>query len=141
MEPCVYFLYLSHLLYRICVNIFIMNRYVSKSYSRSKNTIYRARAAVVSTITSLIVTFLMYSRRPISECFSLFCLSAPRSRPVILSVSIIPALGRYRSIQPRFWSVLEYCTPLYYHALPAYLSDDRAHSEARALNIPRPSIC
>ena len=46
------FLYLSHLLYGIRVNIFIMNRYISKSYTRSKNTIYRAGAAVVSTITS-----------------------------------------------------------------------------------------
>ena len=36
------------------MNIFIMNRYISKSYSytRSKNTIYRAGVAVVSTITS-----------------------------------------------------------------------------------------
>ena len=33
------------------MNIFIMNRYISKSYTRSKNTIYRA-AAVVSIITS-----------------------------------------------------------------------------------------
>ena len=49
LKPCVYFLYLSHLLYGICVNIFIMNRYISKSYKRSKNTIYRAGAAVVST--------------------------------------------------------------------------------------------
>ena len=39
MEPCVYFLYLSHLLYGICVSIFIMNWYISKSYTRSKNTI------------------------------------------------------------------------------------------------------
>ena len=37
----------------VCVNIFIMNQYISKSYTRSKNTIYRAAAAVVSTITSL----------------------------------------------------------------------------------------
>ena len=50
MEPFVYFLYLSH---GICVNIFIMNQYISKSYTRSKNTIYRAGAAVVSTITSI----------------------------------------------------------------------------------------
>ena len=34
-------LYLSHLLYGICVNIFIMNRYISKSYTTSKNTIDR----------------------------------------------------------------------------------------------------
>ena len=33
------FLYLSHLLYGICVKIFIMNRYISKSYTTSKNTI------------------------------------------------------------------------------------------------------
>ena len=57
MEPCVYFLYLSHLLYEICVKIVIMNRYISKSYTTSKYTmdrqyIYRAGAAVVSTITS-----------------------------------------------------------------------------------------
>ena len=54
MEPFVYFLYLSHLLYGICMNIFTMNRYISKSYTRSKNTIYRAGAAVVSTITSIV---------------------------------------------------------------------------------------
>ena len=35
------FLFLSHLLYRICVKIFIMNRYISKSYTTSKNTIDR----------------------------------------------------------------------------------------------------
>ena len=55
MEPYVYFLYLSHLLYGICVNIFIKNRYISKSYTRSKNTIYRVGEAVVSTITSIVV--------------------------------------------------------------------------------------
>ena len=32
---------LSRLLYGICVNIFIMNRYISKSYTTSKNTIDR----------------------------------------------------------------------------------------------------
>ena len=50
-----------YLLYGICVNIFIVNRCISKSnsrsisksYSRSKNTIYRVGAAVVSTITGL----------------------------------------------------------------------------------------
>ena len=51
------FLYLSHLLYGICVKIFLMNRYISKSYTTSKNAIdrqYTERgAAVVSTITSL----------------------------------------------------------------------------------------
>ena len=30
-----------------------MNRYISKSYTKSKNTIYRAGAAVVSAITSI----------------------------------------------------------------------------------------
>ena len=35
------------------MNIFIMNRYISKSYTRSKNTIYIAGAAVESTITSI----------------------------------------------------------------------------------------
>ena len=48
---------LSHLLYGICVNIFITNRYISKSCTTTKNTIdlqyaCRAGAAVVSTITS-----------------------------------------------------------------------------------------
>ena len=33
------FLFLSHLLYGICEKIFIMNRYISKSYTRIKNTI------------------------------------------------------------------------------------------------------
>ena len=32
------FLYLSHLLYGICVKIFIMNRYISKSYATTKDT-------------------------------------------------------------------------------------------------------
>ena len=41
MEPCVYFLCLSHLLYGICVNIFTVNRYISKSYTTSKNTVDR----------------------------------------------------------------------------------------------------
>ena len=38
-----------------------MNRYISKSYTRSKNTIYRARAAVVSTITTnkIIITIII----------------------------------------------------------------------------------
>ena len=35
------FLYLSHLLHGICVKIFIMNQYISKSYTTSKNTIDR----------------------------------------------------------------------------------------------------
>ena len=53
MEPRVYFLYLSHLLYGICVNIFIIYESVYfKDYTGSKNTIYRAGAAVVSTIFS-----------------------------------------------------------------------------------------
>jgi len=33
------FLYLSHLLYGIRVKIFIVNRYISKSYTTTKNTI------------------------------------------------------------------------------------------------------
>ena len=40
MEP-VRFLYLSRLLYGICVKIFITNRYISNSYTTSKNTIDR----------------------------------------------------------------------------------------------------
>ena len=35
------FLYLSHLLYGMCVKIFIVNRHISKSYTTSKNTIDR----------------------------------------------------------------------------------------------------
>ena len=35
------FLFLSHLLYGICVKIFIMNRYILKSYTTTKNTIDR----------------------------------------------------------------------------------------------------
>ena len=45
------------------MNIFIMNRYISKSYTRSKNTIYRAGAAVVSTITSVINNFVFSLNR------------------------------------------------------------------------------
>ena len=55
MEPWVSCI-LSHLLYGISVKIFIMNRYISKSYTTSKNTIerqYTERAAVVSTVTSI----------------------------------------------------------------------------------------
>ena len=37
------------------VNIFVMNRYISKSYTRSKNTIYITGTAVVSTITSIYI--------------------------------------------------------------------------------------
>ena len=33
------FLFLSHLLYGICMKIFIMNRYILKSYTTTKNTI------------------------------------------------------------------------------------------------------
>ena len=36
MEPCVS-CFLSHLLYGICVKIFIMNRYISKSYTTTKS--------------------------------------------------------------------------------------------------------
>ena len=58
MHGTLCFLYLSHLLYGLCAKIFIiMNRYISKSYTTSKNTIerllYRAGAAVMSTITSI----------------------------------------------------------------------------------------
>ena len=35
------FLFLSHLLYGICVKILIMNRYISKSYTTTTNTIDR----------------------------------------------------------------------------------------------------
>ena len=37
------FLYLSQLLYGICVKIFIMNRYISKSYTTTKNTIEKRK--------------------------------------------------------------------------------------------------
>ena len=58
MHGTLRFLYLSHLLYGICVKIFLMNWYISKSYKTSKYAIdrqyiYRAGAAVVSTITSV----------------------------------------------------------------------------------------
>ena len=36
MEPRVYFLYLSHLLYGICVNIFIMNRYFKELHKEQE---------------------------------------------------------------------------------------------------------
>ena len=58
MHGTLRFLYLSHLLCGICVKTFLMNRYISKSYTTSKNTIdrqYRERGAdVVSTITSTV---------------------------------------------------------------------------------------
>ena len=41
MHGTLRFLYLSDLLYGICVKIFIMNWYISKSYTTSKNTIDR----------------------------------------------------------------------------------------------------
>ena len=41
-----------------------MNRYISTSYTRCKNTIYRAGAAVVSAITSFIVAFYLVERSP-----------------------------------------------------------------------------
>ena len=46
------FFFKSHLLYGICVKIFIMNRYILKSYKTTKNAIDRAGTAVVSTIPS-----------------------------------------------------------------------------------------
>ena len=54
MEPCVSCIYL---LYGICVKNFIMNQYISKSYTTSKNTIDQQYtewgAAVVSTISTI----------------------------------------------------------------------------------------
>ena len=44
------------------MKIFFMNRYISKSYTTSKNTIYRAGAAVVSTITSTQLCVLQFER-------------------------------------------------------------------------------
>ena len=38
--------------YGICVKIFIINRYISQSYTTTKNAIDRAGTAVVSTIPS-----------------------------------------------------------------------------------------
>ena len=46
MHGTLRFLYFSHLLYGICVKIFIMNRYISKSYTTSKNTIDRQYTAI-----------------------------------------------------------------------------------------------
>ena len=46
MELFVYFLYLSHLLYGICVNIFIMNQYISKTATQ------RARILLTDNIQS-----------------------------------------------------------------------------------------
>ena len=53
-EPCISCAYF-HLLYGMCVKIFIMNRYISKSYMTTNNywpTIYRQGTAVLSTITT-----------------------------------------------------------------------------------------
>ena len=52
MEPCVPCIYLTYCMEYVWTNI--MNRYISKSYTTCKYwpTIYRAGAAVVSTITS-----------------------------------------------------------------------------------------
>ena len=51
-----------------------MNRYISKSYTRSKNTLYRAGAAVVSTITSLrkVLTVEIYSHTVNIEKISIY---------------------------------------------------------------------
>ena len=53
-------------MYGICVKIFIMNRYILKSYKTTKNAIDRAGTAVVSTIPSneffMILGILGYSR-------------------------------------------------------------------------------
>ena len=60
MHGTLRFLFLSHLLYGICVKIFIMNRYISKSYTTTKNTIgrqYTERVIIViienSELTSI----------------------------------------------------------------------------------------
>ena len=74
MEPCVSCIFtVSHLLYGLCVKIFIMNRYISKSYTTSKNTIdrqYTKRGQLlVSTITShYFIQCYMYLRLTIFRC-------------------------------------------------------------------------
>ena len=70
MHGTLHFLYLSHLLYGMCVQIFIMNHYISKSYTTTKNTVDRQHtewgAAVVSTVTSVnIEHFLAISGMPL----------------------------------------------------------------------------
>ena len=69
--------YLFHLLYGIRVKIFIMNRYISKSYTTSKNTIdrqYTERGvAVVSTITSIRVIAVGLSRCNTWTCERFLC--------------------------------------------------------------------
>ena len=81
MHGTLRFLYLSHLLYGICVKIFLTNRYISKSYTMSKNAIdrqYTERgAAVVSTITSFIedkTKYVLVTRRAFCGHF---CLLVP----------------------------------------------------------------
>ena len=54
--------FISPIVWNMCEHL-IMNRYISKSYTRSKNTIYRAGAAVVSTITSVINNFVFSLNR------------------------------------------------------------------------------
>ena len=68
MEPCVSWIYISPQLYGICVNTFIMKSVYFKELHNEQEyycpTIYRAGAAVVSTITSL------KSEITVSFCFS-----------------------------------------------------------------------
>ena len=68
MEPCVSWIYISPQLYGICVNTFIMKSVCFKELHNEQEyycpTIYRAWAAVVSTITSL------KSEITVSFCFS-----------------------------------------------------------------------
>ena len=68
-------LYLSHLLYGICVNIFLMNWYISKSYTRSKNTIYRVGRAVVSTVTSYDCFYCCFRDRVVPRCLGILCIA------------------------------------------------------------------
>ena len=56
------------------MNIFIMNGYISKSYTRSKNTIYRVGAAVVSTITSY-HSFYCFRDRVVPCCLGILCIA------------------------------------------------------------------
>ena len=71
------FLYLSHLLYGICVKIFIVNRIFQRATPRARIlltdnivTIYITGAAVVSTITSLF--YITYIRSILENSSSVF---------------------------------------------------------------------
>ena len=92
---------LSHLLYGIWVNIFVMNRYISKSYTRSKNTIYRAGAAVVSTVTNKESTY-SWNIQSYSQCRkNLACLNRGREESVgnddVISTRILFFFAHYRT--------------------------------------------